>query len=166
MMPRKTLGELEHQVLLAVLRLGGEAYSVPLVLELEERTGREVAQAAPCGRSSPSARGFASPSRGAIGYSLLARTRKPLNEGEVAQPLAESNTWIRKWWTKSAYPSLANHPGCFLWIITGFTAISPLWHSARRVRLPTPCNSSTCWNLFYYFLIWIEFIYTSLSSKK
>ena len=29
-----------------MLQLGGEAYSVPLVLELEERTGREVAQAA------------------------------------------------------------------------------------------------------------------------
>ncbi|HLE84619.1 MAG TPA: helix-turn-helix transcriptional regulator [Thermoanaerobaculia bacterium] len=45
-MAKATLGEFEHQVLLAVLRLGGEAYSVPLVLELEERTGREVAQAA------------------------------------------------------------------------------------------------------------------------
>jgi DNA-binding PadR family transcriptional regulator len=45
-MGKDTLGEFEHQVLLAVMRLGGEAYSVPLVLELEERTGREVAQAA------------------------------------------------------------------------------------------------------------------------
>lgn len=45
-MPRETLGEFEHQILLAVLRLGGQAYSVPVVLELEERTGREVAQAA------------------------------------------------------------------------------------------------------------------------
>ncbi len=45
-MSRETLGDFEHQVLLAVLRLGGEAYSVPVVLELEERTGREIAQAA------------------------------------------------------------------------------------------------------------------------
>ena len=45
-MPRDNLGEFEHMVLLGILRLGGEAYSVPLVLELEERTGREVAQAA------------------------------------------------------------------------------------------------------------------------
>lgn len=45
-MPRETLGDFEHQVLLAVLRLGGDAYSVPVVLELEERTGREIAQAA------------------------------------------------------------------------------------------------------------------------
>ena len=43
-MGKESLGEFEHQVLLATLRLGGEAYSVPLVLELEERTGREVSQ--------------------------------------------------------------------------------------------------------------------------
>jgi DNA-binding PadR family transcriptional regulator len=45
-MPRETLGDLEHHLLLAILRLGGEAYSVELVRELESRTGREVAQAA------------------------------------------------------------------------------------------------------------------------
>jgi DNA-binding PadR family transcriptional regulator len=45
-MSKTGLGEFEHQVLLSVLRLGGEAYSVPLVLEMEERSGREVAQAA------------------------------------------------------------------------------------------------------------------------
>ena len=43
-MGRDRLGEFEHQLLLALLRLGGEAYSVPLVLELEERAGREVSQ--------------------------------------------------------------------------------------------------------------------------
>lgn len=43
---KAVLGEFEHQVLLAVLRRGGEAYSVPVVLELEGRTGREVAPAA------------------------------------------------------------------------------------------------------------------------
>jgi DNA-binding PadR family transcriptional regulator len=45
-MTRTTLGELEHQVLLAAFRLKGEAYSVSVVLEIEARTGREVAQAA------------------------------------------------------------------------------------------------------------------------
>jgi PadR family transcriptional regulator PadR len=45
-MSRKGLGEFEHQVLLTILRLGGEAYSVPLVIELEDRSGREVSQAA------------------------------------------------------------------------------------------------------------------------
>ena len=45
-MPRENLGEFEHMVLLGILRLGGESYSVPVVLELEDRTGREVAQSA------------------------------------------------------------------------------------------------------------------------
>lgn len=45
-MGRSTLGEFEHQVLLAILRLGREAYSVSIVGELESRTGREVATAA------------------------------------------------------------------------------------------------------------------------
>jgi len=45
-MSRAAVGDLEHQVLLAVLRLKGEAYSVSVVLEIEARTGREVAQSA------------------------------------------------------------------------------------------------------------------------
>ena len=45
-MAKDLLGEFEHQVLLAVLRLAGSAYSTSLVTELEERTGREVAPAA------------------------------------------------------------------------------------------------------------------------
>lgn len=45
-MGRDTLGEFEHRVLLALLRLGADAYSAPVVLELEERTGRPVKTAA------------------------------------------------------------------------------------------------------------------------
>ena len=45
-MARDTLGEFEQKVLLAILRLDSESYSVPLVLELEEKTGREVKPAA------------------------------------------------------------------------------------------------------------------------
>lgn len=45
-MPREALGELEHRVMLAIVRLGGEAYSLPVAQEIEERTGREVAQSA------------------------------------------------------------------------------------------------------------------------
>ncbi len=45
-MPRETLGEFEHQVLLAILRIGGSAYSAPTVLEMELRSGRDVAPAA------------------------------------------------------------------------------------------------------------------------
>ena len=45
-MTRKGLGEFEQQVMLTILRAGGEAYSVPLVIELERLSGREVSQAA------------------------------------------------------------------------------------------------------------------------
>jgi PadR family transcriptional regulator PadR len=45
-MTRDTLQHFELHVLLAVLREGNETYSVPLVLALEQRTGRSVSQAA------------------------------------------------------------------------------------------------------------------------
>jgi PadR family transcriptional regulator PadR len=45
-MGRSGLGEFEHQVLLTILRLGREAYSVSIVTELEARTGREAATSA------------------------------------------------------------------------------------------------------------------------
>lgn len=45
-MGRSGLGEFEHQVLLAILRRGRESYSVAIVTELEEKTGREVATSA------------------------------------------------------------------------------------------------------------------------
>lgn len=43
---RPALGEFEHHVLLAVLRLGNDAFTAPIVEELERRTGRSVAPAA------------------------------------------------------------------------------------------------------------------------
>lgn len=42
----EVLGGFEHMVLLAMVRLGGSAYSVPIVRELEGRTRRSVAPAA------------------------------------------------------------------------------------------------------------------------
>jgi DNA-binding PadR family transcriptional regulator len=45
-MPKDVLGEFEHQVLLAALRLRDDAYSSTIVLELERVTGRDVAPAA------------------------------------------------------------------------------------------------------------------------
>jgi DNA-binding PadR family transcriptional regulator len=42
----KSLQTFELHVLLAMLRQRGETYSVPLVIELEKRTGRRVAPAA------------------------------------------------------------------------------------------------------------------------
>ena len=37
------LGEFELMVLLALMRLGGDAYGVPISREIEQRSGREVA---------------------------------------------------------------------------------------------------------------------------
>ena len=45
-MPRETLGEFEHQVLLAILQLGGRAHSAPIVTEIENRSGRSASPAA------------------------------------------------------------------------------------------------------------------------
>jgi PadR family transcriptional regulator PadR len=39
---REHLGEFEHLVLLAVLRLGDDAYGVPIRREIEKRTGRAL----------------------------------------------------------------------------------------------------------------------------
>jgi DNA-binding PadR family transcriptional regulator len=43
---REALGEFEHQVLLAILQLGGRAHSAPIVTEIEARTGRDASPAA------------------------------------------------------------------------------------------------------------------------
>ena len=40
------LGEFEQLVLLAILRLDGEVYGVPIVAEIERRTGRSVSRSA------------------------------------------------------------------------------------------------------------------------
>ena len=45
-MARSSLGEFEHLILLAVFRLGTDAYGVPVIREVEDRTGRTVTQAA------------------------------------------------------------------------------------------------------------------------
>ena len=45
-MPDVYLGELEQIVLLAVLRLGDEAYAVPILDQIEKQTGRTMARGA------------------------------------------------------------------------------------------------------------------------
>lgn len=44
-MGRSQFGELEEQVVLALLRLDGESYAVPVAEEIEGLTGREVSPA-------------------------------------------------------------------------------------------------------------------------
>ena len=45
-MTHHSLGEFEQLVLLAIVHLRGEAYGIPIVEEIERRTGRSVARAA------------------------------------------------------------------------------------------------------------------------
>ena len=45
-MTHQGLGEFEQLVLLAIVHLQGEAYGIPIVEEIERRTGRSVARAA------------------------------------------------------------------------------------------------------------------------
>jgi PadR family transcriptional regulator len=45
-MTHQGLGEFEQMVLLAIAHLRGEAYGIPIVDEIERRTGRSVARAA------------------------------------------------------------------------------------------------------------------------
>ncbi len=45
-MPKRSLGEFEQLVLLAILRVGDAAYAVPVINEIQEQTGREVSHAA------------------------------------------------------------------------------------------------------------------------
>jgi PadR family transcriptional regulator, regulatory protein PadR len=44
-MPRNDLGDLEHLVLLAILRLGKDAYGIPILDEVAARSGRDVSRA-------------------------------------------------------------------------------------------------------------------------
>src|SRR6185436_480757 len=45
-MARDALGDVEHFVLVALLRLGGESYGVPILEEIAARTGRRVSRPA------------------------------------------------------------------------------------------------------------------------
>lgn len=45
-MPDTYLGEFEQVVLLAILRVGADAYAIPVREEIEARTGRSVARGA------------------------------------------------------------------------------------------------------------------------
>lgn len=45
-MARTALGDVEHFVLIALVHLDGESYSVPIMDEIRRRTGRDVAKAA------------------------------------------------------------------------------------------------------------------------
>lgn len=45
-MARTTLGELEHLILVAILRLERDAYGAAVIAEIEQQTGRDLSHAA------------------------------------------------------------------------------------------------------------------------
>jgi DNA-binding PadR family transcriptional regulator len=45
-MTKRALGEFEQLVLLAILRVGDGAYTVPVIQEIEDQTGRKTSHAA------------------------------------------------------------------------------------------------------------------------
>jgi DNA-binding PadR family transcriptional regulator len=67
---KESLGEFEQMVLLAALRLGGEAYAVTIREEIEQRTGRSI-------------------SRGAIYITLNRLEKKGFMASRLADPTAE-----------------------------------------------------------------------------
>lgn len=79
-MPDVYLGELEQIVLLAVLRLGDEAYAVPILEQIERQTGRQVA-------------------RGALYTALERLETKGCLRSRLGEPLAERGGRARRYFT-------------------------------------------------------------------
>ncbi len=74
------LGELEQIVLLAVLRLGTEAYAVPILEQIEAQTGRRIA-------------------RGALYTGLDRLEKKGCLRSRVGEPLPERGGRARRYFT-------------------------------------------------------------------
>jgi PadR family transcriptional regulator PadR len=74
------LGELEQIVLLAVLRLGDEAYAVPVLAQIEAQTGRKLA-------------------RGALYTALDRLETKGCLRSRVGEPLPERGGRARRYFT-------------------------------------------------------------------
>jgi PadR family transcriptional regulator len=77
------LGEFEHLVLLAVLRLGDDAYAVPVRSEIEDRARRTVA-------------------RGALYTTLDRLEQKGLLRSRVGDPIAERGGRARRYYHVTA----------------------------------------------------------------
>jgi PadR family transcriptional regulator PadR len=77
------LGELEQIVLLAVLRLGDEAYAVPILEVIERDTGRRIA-------------------RGALYTALDRLEAKGCLRSRIGEPIAERGGRARRYFTVTA----------------------------------------------------------------
>lgn len=79
-MPEIYLGEFEQIVLLAILRLGDDAYAIPVREEIEQRTGRAV-------------------SRGALYTALERLETKGCLRSTMSDPLPERGGRSRRYYT-------------------------------------------------------------------
>lgn len=82
-MPETYLGEFEQIVLLAILRLGDDAYAIPVREEIEQRTGRSVA-------------------RGALYTALERLEAKGCLASRMSEPLPERGGRSRRYYTVTA----------------------------------------------------------------
>ena len=82
-MPDVYLGELEQIVLLAVLRLGDEAYAVPILEQIERQAGRTIA-------------------RGALYTALDRLEAKGCLRSRLGEPLAARGGRARRYFTVTA----------------------------------------------------------------
>jgi DNA-binding PadR family transcriptional regulator len=79
-MSRELLGEVEHLVLLALLRFDGPQYGVPILDEIEARTGRK-------------------PSRAAVYIALQRLEAKGFVTSQLRDPTAERGGRARRYFT-------------------------------------------------------------------
>ena len=107
-MPRESLGDIEHLVLLALLRLGERSYGVPILEEIAARTGREV-------------------SRPAVYIALRRLEAKKLVTSRLGEATPERGGRAKRYFTLTAAGHRALH--------TSRTALLSMWANvAHRIR--------------------------------
>jgi DNA-binding PadR family transcriptional regulator len=106
-MPDIYLGELEQIVLLAVLRLGDEAYAVPILEEIARQTGRTIA-------------------RGALYTALDRLETKGCLRSRLGEPVAERGGRARRYFTVT--------PAAIRALTHARRALLRLWDGLEQIR--------------------------------
>jgi DNA-binding PadR family transcriptional regulator len=110
-MARESLGDIEHLVLLALLRLDGHSYGVPVLDEIASRTGRAV-------------------SRPAVYIALRRLEAKGLVTSRLGEATAERGGRAKRYFTLTAIGHQQLH--------VSRTALLSMWanvaHKIRRAR--------------------------------
>jgi len=100
------LGELEQIVLLAVLRLGDEAYAVPILDQIEQQTGRRLA-------------------RGALYTALDRLESKGCLRSRLGEPLAERGGRARRYFSVT--------PGAVKALKASRLSLMRLWNGLEQI---------------------------------